>query len=83
MLSHDGLNLPTIMFEVLKRRFPCIGIDSRLQCDNRRANAVILALCIIHNICRKQGDHNFEDEDDIHYQDEANLIAPRGNLRGL
>lgn len=49
-------------FGVLKRRFPCLSLGLRVSID--KACAIIIATCVLHNICIKMLDNMVADEVD-------------------
>ncbi|XP_041379626.1 putative nuclease HARBI1 [Gigantopelta aegis] len=75
-------NITERVFGLLKRGFPCIGVDSRLRCHIETSKAVIVALCVLHNISRDNRDADFPGNDVHALQNDVN-IREQNNLRGL
>ena len=72
------------LFGVLKRRFPCLSQSIRLKKDTTLA--VIVACCVLHNICRErniQNDDFMENMEQNHDQVIENPPINREDLNGI
>ena len=49
----------------LKRRFPCLWIDSRLCYKLTTMQAIVIAVCMLHNISIMHNDGSIGEDDDI------------------
>ncbi|XP_041377361.1 putative nuclease HARBI1 [Gigantopelta aegis] len=58
------------------------GVDSRLRCHIETSKAVIVALCVLHNISLDNGDADFPGNDVHALQNDVN-IREQNNPRGL
>lgn len=58
-------------FGVLKRRFPCLSVGLRVSVN--KAIPIIIATCILHNICRSRNDMIVEHERHIEQMEEGDL----------